>query len=80
MRGQSSQFPDVKAVLLGNGQVGKSSLRKALEGELGEELDSTHGIDFSSLDLEGDDENSGGKLNLWDFGGQDFIIKPTSTI
>ena len=81
-RSKTQLYSDIKAVLLGNGQVGKTSLIHALRGKRGMMCESTHGIDVSYFDLEKDlglsKSNAGstseppGQIHLWDFGGQDL--------
>ena len=78
----SEIYPTVKALLLGNGQVGKTSFLKALAGQRGEKSKSTHGIDVWNFDLDADlglkqcqdppSSPSPDQLHLWDFGGQDL--------
>ncbi len=60
---------EVKLVLLGNSTSGKSSLLRLLKGEeFDEDIESTHGINNEIWEPEG----SAFKVNIWDFGGQEF--------
>ncbi len=60
---------EVKLVLLGNTTAGKSSLLRFLrENRYDETIPSTHGI-FNVL---WPDSGLGFKINVWDFGGQEF--------
>lgn len=59
---------EVKLVLLGNSTSGKSSLLRLLKGqEFDEHIESTHGINNEIWE-----PGSGLKVNVWDFGGQEF--------
>ncbi|HZZ80609.1 MAG TPA: COR domain-containing protein [Gemmataceae bacterium] len=62
---------ELKLILLGNGRVGKTSLRKRLIHDTfdGKEL-STHGIQLEEWDIEL--ASGAARLNVWDFGGQDI--------
>ena len=70
---------EAKLVLVGEGNVGKTTLKKALQGKTGEEAPkkderTTHGVE---IDIDGlrlpHPEKDGVEiqLNAWDFGGQD---------
>jgi hypothetical protein len=68
-----------KIVLVGEGEVGKTSLLAALRNEpfvVGR--DTTHGIEVKPLILSSEDRGVGAeiKLNAWDFGGQE-VYRPT---
>ena len=70
---------EAKLVLVGEGNVGKTTLKKALQGKTGEEAPkkderTTHGVE---IDIDGlrlphpEKEGVEIQLNAWDFGGQD---------
>ena len=62
-----------KLILVGGAEFGKSSLLKALKGELVAkgELSQTHGIEIRQLDINHPDlADRKIHLNTWDFGGQ----------
>lgn len=61
---------EVKLVLLGNSTAGKSSLVRYLKDQIYDEqsLSSTHGIQ----NLLWKPEELGYKINIWDFGGQEY--------
>jgi internalin A len=64
---------DVKVMLLGNGNVGKTQIARRLRGEAYDDaVRSTHGITVTKADLPTDDEGNPVTLRLWDFGGQDL--------
>ncbi len=73
---ESTQLNEAKLVLVGEGEVGKSSLLRALRGEeFIDGLDTTHGVEIKpvkTLDSEGAELT----LNCWDFGGQP-VYRPT---
>ena len=58
--------------LIGEGNVGKSSLLAALRGEpFLENRETTHGIDIQSLEMVAADEGNI-RFHAWDFGGQEI--------
>ena len=60
-------------MVLGNGRVGKTQLCRRLRGEpYDEQVPSTHGIAVTSALLPPADGGQEGRLNIWDFGGQDI--------
>lgn len=64
---------EAKLVLIGEGNVGKSSLVASLADEpfvVGRET--THGIELQAVDLVDDVTGSTVRLNAWDFGGQEI--------
>ncbi|MDQ6615480.1 MAG: ADP-ribosylation factor-like protein [Actinomycetota bacterium] len=64
---------EAKLVLIGEGNVGKSSVVAALAGEpFIENRATTHGIRLSSLTLHDKGRDVDVKLNIWDFGGQEI--------
>jgi GTPase SAR1 family protein len=70
---EGADFREAKLVLVGEGEVGKSSLLAAMRGEgFDPARGSTHGIEVKTLDLTGPDgaPSSAITLNAWDFGGQ----------
>jgi len=59
---------DSRLLLLGNGRVGKTQIARWLRGEAFDEtVPSTHGIQLRPLDLP-----CLGRVQIWDFGGQDI--------
>ena len=70
----ATTLSDVKLMILGNGQIGKTQLARRLCGdEYNECVTTTHGIQIRSTSLprEGDDAIP---LKIWDFGGQDIYL------
>jgi internalin A len=68
-----TDFREAKLVVVGEGEVGKSSLLAAMRGEpFDPARGSTHGIEVKTLAVAGpeDDPAAGITLNAWDFGGQ----------
>lgn len=68
-----ADFREAKLVLVGEGEVGKSSLLAAMRGEpFDPGRGSTHGIEVKTLELPGPDGDPSQAitLNAWDFGGQ----------
>lgn len=63
---------EAKVLFIGEGNVGKTSLREALRGnDFVPSRPTTHGIEVKQLSLPHPDmEKPKIKLNLWDFGGQ----------
>jgi internalin A len=68
---------DVKVMLLGNGRVGKTKLRRRLEDNVWDpSTESTHGVHIGAATLPA---AAGGTppqtpLKIWDFGGQDIYL------
>ncbi|MBV9011064.1 MAG: hypothetical protein JO272_03260 [Pseudonocardiales bacterium] len=63
---------EAKLILVGEGNVGKSSLVASLQGqEFVEERPTTHGIHISRLRVPNPDNDGFITLNTWDFGGQE---------
>lgn len=63
---------EAKVLLVGEGEVGKSSLVAALRGEsFIEGRPTTHGIDIGRLNLDHPELPTDIILNTWDFGGQE---------
>ena len=63
---------EAKLLLVGEGEVGKSSLITALErGVFDKDRDSTHGIEVRPLCFDHPTLNVEMLLNAWDFGGQE---------
>ncbi len=63
---------DIKLMVLGNGQIGKTQLCRRLCGEdFDDSIPSTHGVLVrqAAFTLNADDK---AKLNIWDFGGQEI--------
>lgn len=68
---------DVKVMLLGNGRVGKTKLRKRLEKDVWDPVkESTHGIHIGAavLPAAGTGTPPETPLRIWDFGGQDIYL------
>jgi internalin A len=69
----AAEVTDIKLLVLGNGQVGKTQLVRRLSGESFQaNSDSTHGILVSSASLPARAEERPITLHIWDFGGQDI--------
>jgi len=63
---------EAKLLLVGEGNVGKSTLIAALRGEpFIENRSTTHGIEVKALTLHHPEIDVNIKLNAWDFGGQE---------
>ena len=63
---------EAKVLLTGEGEVGKTSLVRALTKRPFETgLPTTHGIELASMSVKHPDLDTHIMLNLWDFGGQD---------
>lgn len=74
-----ADFREAKLVLVGEGEVGKSSLLAAMRGEpFDPARGSTHGIAVKTLAVAGPggDPDEAISLNAWDFGGQK-VYRPT---
>ena len=64
---------EAKLILIGEGNVGKSSIVAALAGEpFVENRPTTHGIEIRSLTLYDESRELNVQLNTWDFGGQEI--------
>jgi internalin A len=65
--------PNVKLIVLGNGQVGKTQICRRLRGEEYDgRVPSTHGVVVTSALLAAGRSGDGALLHIWDFGGQDI--------
>ncbi len=65
----------IKLILVGNSQAGKTSLYKFLKDNIfDEQVDSTHGIKIEIWDSEtlGTIDNQNLAAHIWDFGGQEY--------
>jgi internalin A len=75
---------EAKLMLVGEGEVGKSTLIRRLRGEgFAESLDTTHGIELGRLDLPHPNLDEEIRLNSWDFGGQEvyrILINSSSVV
>lgn len=79
-KGKTEPLYEAKMVLVGNGEVGKSSIRIKLidrDADLPKEPDRTPGLEVVKYDirdlapaLTGLDDKIDFRLNIWDFGGQ----------
>ena len=83
--GTPKTLRDVKVMILGNGQIGKTQLRRALCGAPYKKVPTTHGVEIAEaslpprtvwnlwglLPLSGDGPVP---LKIWDFGGQDIYL------
>ncbi|MBF0380416.1 MAG: leucine-rich repeat domain-containing protein [Magnetococcales bacterium] len=70
---------EAKLILVGDGEVGKTSLLGAMRrDDWVENRETTHGVEVTIKPLEIEHSGSGNKIlfNCWDFGGQD-VYKPT---
>ena len=70
---------DVKVMILGNGRVGKTQLRRRLANlPYDETVESTHGVEIISINLPPASDAPTGTpptpLKVWDFGGQDIYL------
>ena len=76
-RSQQVELNEAKLILVGEGEVGKTSLLGALCGdEWVENRPTTHGIEIKSFTVKVPDSGKEIKLNGWDFGGQP-VYRPT---
>ena len=76
-------LPEFKLLLMGQGRVGKSHIRKRLQGHPEDEdaiyyfnalEDSTHDVDVEILELDSGQEHLGKcTARVWDFGGQEEL-------
>ncbi|MEM7342019.1 MAG: COR domain-containing protein, partial [Actinomycetota bacterium] len=78
VEGQGVPLWEAKVLLVGEGEVGKSSLLGALRGDPWDpDRDSTHGLEITPLRLTHPEQHDVTlELNAWDFGGQD-VYRPT---
>jgi len=71
-KGEKKPIDEVKVLLVGDGDAGKTSIVKRLTGgEFSENEPQTHGININDFNI-----NSGGKrikVHFWDFGGQEIM-------
>ena len=67
---------EAKLILVGEGEVGKSSLLAALRGDDWIERETTHGIQVKKIELTHPENDTVLQLNAWDFGGQ-AVYRPT---
>jgi internalin A len=70
---------DVKVMILGNGRIGKTQLRRRLAGESYDpDVASTHGVEIfeTTLSPAGQSKRTTQQtpLKVWDFGGQDIYL------
>ncbi|WP_170318945.1 COR domain-containing protein, partial [Allorhizocola rhizosphaerae] len=66
---------EAKLVLVGEGKVGKTSLREAMGGNAWVDgRDTTHGVEITQIPVTHNESKI--TLNVWDFGGQEWY-KPT---
>lgn len=66
-------FNEAKLILVGQPQVGKSSLMKRLVHDIYTGQPSTEGIDIETWRFSSDNSDNGEyRLNVWDFGGQEI--------
>jgi internalin A len=71
-RGEKRPLNEGKLILVGRGEVGKTSLvRRLVEGEFRGDESKTQGINISKWPLECSSETY--RLNIWDFGGQEIM-------
>ncbi|OKQ14281.1 COR domain-containing protein [Vibrio antiquarius] len=73
MLGNIEELNEAKIVFLGNGEVGKTSLMKALIGEqFNDKEKTTHGINIKKYPVPINDRYSV-DASIWDFGGQQIM-------
>ncbi|MEF1254572.1 COR domain-containing protein [Vibrio sp. M260112] len=73
MVGETEELNEAKIVFLGNGEVGKTSLMKALSGECFDaEEETTHGINIKKYSVPINEQCSV-DASIWDFGGQQIM-------
>ncbi len=73
MIGETEELNEAKIVFLGNGEVGKTSLMKALNNEdFDAEEETTHGININKFSVPINDRYSV-DASIWDFGGQQIM-------
>ena len=66
----SERMEEARLLLLGNGRIGKTQIRRRLAGEdFDEDVPSTHGISVTPLCVP---DRPTRKFHAWDFGGQDL--------
>jgi len=71
------ELNEAKLILVGEGEVGKTSLLGALRGDPWvENRPTTHGIEIKPFTVKVPDRDTEIKLNGWDFGGQP-VYRPT---
>ncbi len=71
---EARPFNEAKLLLIGPGEVGKTWLLRALQGELPQPTESTKGIEIARQPLDVPHPTERGRVvhfNCWDFGGQD---------
>ncbi|HNP52424.1 MAG TPA: COR domain-containing protein, partial [Nitrosomonas nitrosa] len=67
------ELDDIKLMVLGNGQIGKTQICRQLRKEkYDDQITSTHGILVSSASFPLPEHDKTVQLNIWDFGGQDI--------
>ncbi len=67
---------EAKLILVGEGEVGKTSLMDALLDRPWQEHDTTHGIEIQQIKVTDPETQTEITLNGWDFGGQ-RVYRPT---
>jgi internalin A len=66
---------DAKLLVLGNGRIGKTQMCMKLRGEAYDpRVGSTHGVLVTSAPLPRPRGDVSGRLQIWDFGGQDIYL------
>ncbi len=74
LKAGSEPLNDIKLMVLGNGQIGKTQICRRLRGERYDEtVDSTHSIHVSSTKII-DKDALETIFYIWDFGGQDIYL------
>jgi Leucine-rich repeat (LRR) protein len=72
---------EVKVLFLGNGGAGKTQLCRRLRVEpFDQNIPTTHGVQLGQTTVELDGFPEPVRLNLWDFGGQDYLSRITRAI
>lgn len=74
--GGEEAISDVKFIVLGNGQIGKTQICRRLRNEpFDPTINSTHGVLISAAELTAADPAERlAALKIWDFGGQDIYL------
>jgi internalin A len=70
---------DVKVMILGNGLVGKTQMRRRLSGlQFDRNVPTTHGVEIVTAELppapDAPADSEATPLRIWDFGGQDIYL------
>ncbi|WP_339746146.1 COR domain-containing protein, partial [uncultured Rubinisphaera sp.] len=70
---ENDPIPDIKLIVIGNGQIGKTQIcRKLCGDDYDDSILSTHGIFVRDTPLTMSADEPQTLLNIWDFGGQEL--------